>query len=121
MSILKTAAVLAATAAAVAASAGTAQAADTVFLYTGTNAHCSFSGGNGVSGGVFSSYTCKSGFAGYSLLVTGAPGWVSGVYVNTFDTLAQCDAAGDNGEAAFVFTSHHCQSGIAGYSLTVSG
>ena len=121
MFIRKSAAVVAATAAAFALSTGTAQAEDSVFLYVGTNAHCTFSGDNGVAGGVFASYTCRSGFAGYSVLVTGTPGWTSGVYINTFDTLAQCDSAGDNGEAAGVFTSHHCQLGFAGYSLSVSG
>lgn len=125
MFIRKSAAVAAVAAAAFALSAGTAQAADSVYLYVGPLSHCQTTGDNGVNGGVFSSYTCQNGIAGYSVLVTAAPGTVSGVYLNTFGsafgTIGDCDSVGDNGVAAGVFTSYHCQLGIAGYSLTVSG
>lgn len=78
--------VLAGTAAAFALAAGTAQAApaNSVFLYTGSSGHCATSGDNGVAGGVFASYTCQAGFAGYSLSVTAKSGSVSDVYINTF-------------------------------------
>jgi hypothetical protein len=115
--------VLAGTAAAFALAAGTAQAApaDSVFLYTGSSGHCATSGNNGVAGGVFASYTCQAGFAGYSLSVTAKSGSVSDVYINTFATLAECDGVGGNGTSGGVFTSYHCQNGIAGYSLSVTG
>ncbi|GGS38974.1 MULTISPECIES: hypothetical protein [Actinokineospora] len=125
MLIRKAAAVLAAGAAAFAMSAGTANADDTAYLYVGPLSHCEDTGDRGVAGGVFSSYTCQLGIAGYSVLVTAAPGTVSGVYLNTFgsafNTVETCDQTGANGVAAGVFTSYHCQLGIAGYSLTVSG
>lgn len=115
--------VLAGTAAAFALAAGTAQAApaNSVFLYTGSSGHCATSGDNGVAGGVFASYTCQAGVAGYSLSVTPKAGSVSGVYINTFSTLASCDSVGRNGKSGGVFTSYHCQNGIAGYSLSVTG
>lgn len=115
--------VLAGTAAAFALAAGTAQAApaNSVFLYTGSSGHCTTSGNNGVAGGVFASYTCQSGVAGYSLSVTAKSGSVSGVYLNTFPSLADCQGVGNNGKAGGVFTSYHCQNGVAGYSLSVTG
>ncbi|MGW5050025.1 hypothetical protein [Actinokineospora sp. NPDC004072] len=125
MLIRKAAAVVAAGAAAFALSAGTAQAADTTYLYVGPLSHCQDTGNRGVAGGVFSSYTCQLGIAGYSVYVTAAPGWVSGVYLNTFgsafNTIETCAQTGANGVAAGVFTSYNCQLGIAGYSLTVAG
>ncbi|MGH3862449.1 hypothetical protein [Actinokineospora sp.] len=115
--------VLAGTAATFALAAGTAQAApaNSVYLYTGTSGHCATSGANGVAGGVFASYTCQAGFAGYSLSVTPKAGSVSDVYLNTFSTLAACEGAGGNGTSGGVFTSYHCQNGIAGHSLSVTG
>lgn len=125
MFIRKSAAVLAATAAAFALSTATAQAESSVYLYVGPLSHCQTTGDNGVAGGVFSSYTCQLGFAGYSVLVAPAAGSVSNVYLNTFGspfgTIETCDQAGDNGVAGGAFTSYHCQLGIAGYSLSVSG
>nr|BFE55463.1 hypothetical protein GCM10017745_88900 [Saccharothrix mutabilis subsp. capreolus] len=35
-----------------------------------TLANCKFAGDNGTSGGVWDSYYCQSGFAGYSLKVS---------------------------------------------------
>lgn len=109
-------------AAALAFTAGAAQAApsSSVYLYTGTNAHCTFSGDNGVAGGVFSDYECRNGVAGYSVLVDATGGSFSDVYINTFDTLANCSFAGDNGTSGGVWDSYYCQAGFAGYSLKVS-
>ncbi|MEJ2853762.1 MULTISPECIES: hypothetical protein [unclassified Saccharothrix] len=109
-------------AATLALTAGSAQATpqSSVYLYTGSNAHCTTTGDNGVAGGVFSGYGCRSGFAGYSLSVDATGASFSNVYLNTFSTLATCTSAGDNGTTGGVWGSYHCQSGFAGYSLSVS-
>lgn len=110
---------LAITAAAVAFSVASAQATP-VPLYTGTSAHCTTTGDNGVAGGVFSSYHCQLGIAGYTLFAEGTPGSTgANVHLNTFSTNALCAQAGGNGVSGGLFSSYHCQSGIAGYSLNV--
>ena len=79
----------------------------------------SMSGDNGVAGGVFADYECKSGVAGYSVLVEPTYGSFNDVYLNTL-TLANCEFAGDNGVNGGVWADYECQLGVAGYSLKVS-
>lgn len=117
--------VLAATAAAAAAalSAAPAQATTSgpVYLYTASSlASCTATGNNGVAGGVFAGFTCRSGFAGYSLSVQPTPGHTGGAYVSLATlTLTTCTSAGRNGVGGGVFTGFYCQNGFAGYSLMV--
>ncbi|WP_433268050.1 hypothetical protein ACQPZF_03215 [Actinosynnema sp. CS-041913] len=112
---------LAAVAASFAFTAGAAQATPDaqVYLYTTTLSGCTFTGDNGVAGGVFADYECKSGVAGYSVLVEPTYGSFNDVYLNTL-TLANCEFAGDNGVNGGVWADYECQLGVAGYSLKVS-
>jgi hypothetical protein len=110
-----------AAAAALAFTATPAQAAgDPVYLYTTTGDRCTMAGDNGVNGGVFATYHCQNGFAGYSLSVTRTAGHTgASTYIGTLDTLAQCQMAGDNGVFGRVFSGYTCQTGFVGYSLIV--
>ncbi|PPK64455.1 hypothetical protein V5P93_007096 [Actinokineospora auranticolor] len=117
--------VLGASAAAVALSAAPAQAFVGRFIYTTTNADCTFAGGNGVSNGVFASYSCDSGIAGYSLHVLPTTTSFNDVYINTFASDTDCNWAGTNGKPAAgqptIWYSYRCISGVAGWSLHVTG
>jgi len=119
--VLSTALAAAAATAAIAFSAAPAQAAvNSVYLYTDTLAGCTTSGTNGVAAGVFASYNCQLGFAGYSVSVKPTRGHHGDeyVYINTL-TQQWCELAGSNGVAGGVFTDYYCQNGFAGYSLMV--
>ncbi|MEV0678628.1 hypothetical protein AB0I60_19130 [Actinosynnema sp. NPDC050436] len=102
--------------------AGTAQASSTdpVYLLTTDNVTCGQIGTNGTSGGVFSSYECRSGIAGYSVLVRPTSGSFDNVYLATL-SLADCASAGDNGVNGAIWSNYVCQLGVAGYSLKVTG
>ncbi|MEV0679838.1 hypothetical protein AB0I60_25255 [Actinosynnema sp. NPDC050436] len=116
--VLTTAAAVAT--AALALGGGVAQAVpNTVYLYTSSNATCTQIGSTGVANGVFDSYECKSGVAGYSTLVDPTSGSLTNAPVWTAP-LSECTTVGSNGQANGAWTSYYCQLGIAGYTLLVS-
>lgn len=109
----------AASAATLALSGGIAQATpNTVYLYTGTQALCQDIGNGGVANGVFDTYECKSGVAGYSTLVDPSNNMLIGAPVFT-STQANCITVGTNGKNNGAWSAYGCQLGIVGYTLLV--
>ncbi len=113
-------ATLAAGAATLALTGGTAQATpNTVYLYTGTQALCDKIGTGGLSNGVFDSYECKSGVAGYSTLVDPSSLRPLNDQPVFTDAQAVCETVGTNGKNNGAWDDYYCQLGIVGWTLLI--
>ncbi|WP_018687066.1 hypothetical protein [Actinokineospora enzanensis] len=121
----KAAIAVGAAAAAVAFASAPASAFTGRFIYVDTLAACQDGGNNGVANGVFASYTCDSGFGGYSLHALPTATSFNDVFVHLFSSDTACNAAGNNGVPTpgelTEWNSYRCLSGFGGWSLRVTG
>jgi hypothetical protein len=96
---------------------------DLVYLYTAhSHQECTTVGARGRSDHLWTEYQCRTGVAGWSVLVRPTPygtGSAEPFYVTTFDSSQACGDAGWNGIRGAVWHGYDCRLGFAGYSLMV--
>lgn len=105
------------------ASAAPALAASSVYIATLPSlSDCNYFGTDGVTKSVFTSYTCTSGIAGWSVRVVATPSHNSTfVSVGSPTSQIECQSRGNRGVTGGVWSNYNCVSGWAGYSLYVLG